>query len=90
MILSDGRATSDITSHKHATNVSQASFAIDFQSHSVKQLLKETVDRLVRNFNDAPPPEVRYPSEGIVATRRDNMEHGTPVDPDLRQQVFEL
>jgi len=93
-LISGGDSTSVIGSRSNETNVSQVFIAIDAASLSGSQIVEETVDRIVRDFQDVPPldgvSEIRYPGQGMLATREDNLANGIPVDPDLWAEVLAL
>jgi len=93
-IITGGHSTAEIARQEHEANVSQVFIAIDAQSLSGKQILEETVDRIVRDFKDVPPlegiDEIRYPGEGMLAIRKDNITHGIPVEPDIWRQILEM
>lgn len=93
-LITGGHSTAEIARQAHEADVSQVFIAIDARSLSGKQILEETVDHIVRDYKAAAPLEgtdhIRYPGEGMLAIRRDNMKHGIPVEPDLWQQITSL
>ena len=93
-LISGGDSTQTIGSRSDETNVSQVFIAIDVASLSGAQIVEETVDRIVRDFQDVPPLEgvssIRYPGQGMLAIRQDNLTNGIPVDPDLWAEVLSM
>lgn len=93
-LVSGGDSTQTIGSRSDETNVSQVFIAIDVASLSGQQIVEETVDRIVKDFQDVPPldgtSEIRYPGQGMLATREDNLANGIPVDPDLWSEVLSM
>ena len=93
-LISGGDSTQQISARPDETNVSQVYMAIDVGSLSGQQIVEETVNRIVTDFQDVSPLDgisaVRYPGEGMLATRRDNLANGIPVDPDLWSEVLEM
>ena len=92
--ISGGDSTASISSRPQETGVSQIFIAIDAASLAGVQVMQEAVDRAVTDFTAATVPggseKVRYPGEGMLAIRRDNLENGIPVDPELWRQVLWL
>ena len=93
-LISGGDSTSVIGARANETNVSQVFIAIDVASLAGSRIVEETVDRIIRDFQDVPPlegvSEIRYPGQGMLATREDNLANGIPVDPDLWAEVLAL
>jgi 3-dehydro-L-gulonate 2-dehydrogenase len=93
-LIAGGDSTSVIGARSNETNVSQVFIAIDVASLAGEQIVEETVDRIVRDFQDVPPlegvNEIRYPGQGMLAIREDNLANGIPVDPDLWAEVLSL
>ena len=93
-LISGGDSTATIADRPNETHVSQVFIAIDVESLAGSQVLEETVHRIVHDFQQAEPledgDEIRYPGQGMLATRRDNLENGIPVDPDLWQQLLAM
>ena len=83
-----------IAGRPQETGVSQVFFAIDVSLLSGGRFVEEVVDQIVRDFKDVLPSggvdEIRYPGEGMLAVRCDNLENGIPVDADLWRQVLEM
>jgi 3-dehydro-L-gulonate 2-dehydrogenase len=82
------------TGRPNETNVSQVFIAIDVASLAGEQIVEETVARIVEDFQDVPPLEgvsgIRYPGQGMLNTRNDNLTNGIPVDADLWSEVLSM
>ena len=93
-LVSGGDCTAAIAGRRGETRVSQVFLAIDAKSLAGEGPLQQTVGRILEDFRDVPALEgmgaVRYPGEGMLAFRRDSLEHGVPVDPDLWRRVGEM
>ncbi len=93
-LISGGDSTSVIATRSNETNVSQVFIALDVASLAGAQIVEETVDRIVRDFQDVPPldgvSEIRYPGQGMLTIREDNLANGIPVDPDLWAEILAL
>ena len=93
-LISGGDCTAAIASRRGETRVSQVFMAVDANSLAGDRRLQDTVARVLADFKDVPALEgmgaVRYPGEGMLAFRRDSLENGVPVDPDLWRRVREM
>jgi 3-dehydro-L-gulonate 2-dehydrogenase len=93
-LVSGGDSTMDISRREKETGVSQVFMAIDAVSGIGAADVSERVDSIIRDFLDASPlqggPKVRYPGQGMLATRRANLRNGIPVDPELWQMIREM
>jgi 3-dehydro-L-gulonate 2-dehydrogenase len=93
-LISGGDSTSVIGSRPNETNVSQVFIAIDVASLTGEQIVEETVVRIVEDFQDVPPLEgvsgIRYPGQGMLNTREDNLTNGIPVDAELWSEVLSM
>ena len=93
-LIAGGDCTAAIASRRVETRVSQVFMAIEAKSLAGDRLLQETVGRIIDDFKDVPALEgmgaVRYPGEGMLALRRDSLENGVPVDPDLWRRVTQM
>ena len=90
-VLSDGKATSAIpTDPLDETDLSQVFIAFDLKKLGVEKAA-QAADELVRHVQASVPAEegtpVRYPGEGTLRTRRENLERGVPVEPDVWEEV---
>ena len=93
-LVAGGDCTAVIASRRGETRVSQVFVAIDLKPLGGGRPPQETVDRILEDFKDVPALEgvgpVRRPGEGMLAFRRDSLENGVPVDPDLWRRVREM
>ncbi len=92
-IISGGDSTAVIRQREGESNVSQVFIAIDAESLAGVQILEETVEQILTDYCDVPAlegAEIRYPGQGMLATRGDNLANGIPVDEELWQQVREM
>jgi len=95
-LLSGGKPGYDINAERDGscTGCCQIFMVFDPRHFSGKAYAEDVADRMVAHMHAAAPAEgvsrVRYPGEGIQATRADNMEHGIPVDDGLWETVRKL
>ncbi len=93
-LIAGGDSTADIGARPDETNVSQVFIAIEIASIAGAQIVEDTVDHIVQDFQDVPSldgvSQIRYPGEGMLATRKDNLENGIPVDPDLWTEILAM
>jgi 3-dehydro-L-gulonate 2-dehydrogenase len=90
--LSGGRATHEIASDPlHETELSQVFIAVNPASlgeGDVESIADRVVEDLHRPSADGSRP--RYPGERALETRRWNLQHGIPVDPEIWKNVQTL
>ena len=92
-IISGGDSTAVIRHRQEETNVSQVFIAIDAESLAGTQILEETVEQILSDYVGVAAVdggEIRYPGQGMLATRRDNLANGIPVDEELWEEVRRL
>ncbi len=90
-LIADGDSTREISRRDEETGVSQVFIAIDITSPMGTAYVNGKVDAVISDFLDTPPlegaPKVRYPGQGMLATRRANLKNGIPVDPGLWRMI---
>lgn len=90
-LVSGGRSTCQIGREKEEYGVSQVFIAINV---CTAPHLHQTMEETVQDLHSAPALEqnepVRYPGEGMLQTRQDNLKNGIPVDEDYWQEVLEM
>jgi len=93
-LVSGGDSTSEISKRQEETGVSQVFMAIDIVSRMGEADSARKIDEILRDFRDTTPIEetskVRFPGQGMIATRRENLSKGIPVDRDLWKEIREL
>jgi 3-dehydro-L-gulonate 2-dehydrogenase len=90
--LSGGRATHQIeTDSLHETRLSQVFIAVNPSSLGEIDL-DSIADRVVESLHEPSPDgsHPRYPGERAFDTRRRNLQHGIPVDPEIWKKVQAL
>ncbi|WP_194777945.1 3-dehydro-L-gulonate 2-dehydrogenase [Pararhodonellum marinum] len=91
-LLSEGQAAYQVGKRKKETGLSQF-FLCFYLPKLGLDFSDEILDGLIDNFSQTEvfdDKEVRYPGEGTLKTRKENLEKGVPVDPEIWQQVLEL
>lgn len=90
-VLSGGRGTFEAWHNEGEGGVSQLFIAIDAAAAVGENIVRDTVDRIIADFQTAKPIDenthVTYPGQRMLETRKENMELGIPVDPDIWRQV---
>ena len=90
-LIAGGDSTSEISQREEETGVSQVFMAIDIVSRMGSADVSGKVNAILHDFLDTPPlqggPKVRYPGQGMLATRRENLRKGIPVDPELWRMI---
>jgi 3-dehydro-L-gulonate 2-dehydrogenase len=90
-LIAAGDSTWQISERAQETGVSQVFMAIDIVSHMGAGDFDDKVKAIIDDFLDTPALEgalkVRYPGQGMLATRRKNLKTGIPVDLELWQKI---
>lgn len=93
-VLADGMATREVEIETPADiGISQVFIAIDVNRMVAKEALQPRLDELaayLRQGHSGEAEDVRFPGEGAQRQRRDNLEHGVPVDETVWQTVLAL
>jgi 3-dehydro-L-gulonate 2-dehydrogenase len=90
-LLSGGLATHLIPADPvEESGLSQVFLAFDLSS--LGGAASGMADEIIRHFRQTPSgnEEVRYPGERVLNVRRENMEKGIPIDPEVWEQVRSL
>lgn len=93
-ILSGGLATSDISKLPAEKGLSQVFISIDLSKLNNASAIAQTLQNIIEDYKDSEPAEdaggVRYPGEGIVRTRKENLEKGIPVNRKVWEEILGL
>lgn len=92
-ILSGGLATNEITEKQAETNVCQVFIAIDLSKLNNASVIAQTLHRIIEDYKRSVPVDgksIRYPGEGVVKTRKENLEKGIPVNEDVWNAILAL
>ncbi len=92
-VLSGGNATCDIGEMEREHAISQLFLCFYPPKLGTSPLPGEKVDAILQHLKSSsefPDSDVRYPGEATRARRRENMEHGVPVDKDTWEHVLTL
>jgi 3-dehydro-L-gulonate 2-dehydrogenase len=92
--IAAGDSTKTISQREKETGVSQVFIAIDIVSQIGTANVEEKVNSIIHDFLNAPTlkdsPKVRYPGQGMLASRRENLEKGILVDRELWQMIQQM
>ncbi len=90
-LIAAGDSTREISQREKETGVSQVFMAIDIVSQMGTANFDKKVNAIIHDFLDISPlkgaPKVRYPGQGMLATRRENLKTGIPVEPELWRTI---
>jgi 3-dehydro-L-gulonate 2-dehydrogenase len=91
-VLSGGRATHQIKADVlQETHLSQTFFAFDLPSIDKDAATAQLVNQIIQ-FVQAPDSsgtgEARYPGQGTLEIRRQNLAEGIPVEPNIWEQIM--
>ena len=94
VLMTGGESTKEISLRETETGVSQVFMAIDVTSQMGTSLVDGRVNAIIEDFLDVPSlkdtSKVRYPGQGMLAIRKENLEKGIPVDSELWQKVLKM
>ena len=94
VLITGGDSTREISRHENETGVSQVFMTINIASLMGASNVAKKVDAIIDDFLDVASFEgasnVRYPGQGFIATRKENLEKGILIDPELWQKVLEM
>jgi 3-dehydro-L-gulonate 2-dehydrogenase len=92
-ILSGGLATNEISKLPAEINVSQVFIAIDLSKLHNHSAIRQALQNIIEDYKSAIPnagKSVRYPGEGVVKTRKENLEKGIPVNVQVWTEIMRL
>jgi 3-dehydro-L-gulonate 2-dehydrogenase len=93
-ILSGGLTVSQISKQGEETNLSQVFIAFNLKSlgnfSTMNDLIHEVITDLKQSKLASAGTQVRYPGEGVVATREKNLIKGIPVNRSVWDKILEL
>ncbi|HEY7864704.1 MAG TPA: 3-dehydro-L-gulonate 2-dehydrogenase [Psychromonas sp.] len=93
-LIAGGDSTGEISQREKETGISQVFIAIDLESELGAASINEKVNAILEDFLSAQPldesSQVRYPGQGMFATRKDNLENGITVDLSLWETIQKM
>lgn len=94
MILSGGNSTYEIGKYEAETGISQVFIAFDTSKLSNGSEIAENVENTINYIHSAERMDentkIRYPGEGTIQKRKENMDRGIPVDESIWNSVLEM
>jgi len=93
-ILSGGRTTHDLGKNSNIdTGMSQVFIAIDPKTFGNESFQQNLIDETLENFKAysvGEPDSIRYPGEGVLARRKNNLKNGISIEKEIWDQILEL
>jgi 3-dehydro-L-gulonate 2-dehydrogenase len=92
-IISGGQSTKDISVSAVETNVSQVFIAIDLSKLANYTTISSALLSIIEDYKSAATStgaDIRYPGEGVVKTRKQNLADGIPVDKQVWDEILDL
>ncbi|WP_018615400.1 3-dehydro-L-gulonate 2-dehydrogenase [Segetibacter koreensis] len=93
-VLSGGKSTFQITEQKIESAVSQVFIAIRLTSLNNSNAIKSVIDSIIADYHSSAPAspfnKILYPSERVLATRKNNTEKGIPVNKRVWDEILAL
>ena len=92
-VIAGGQSTKDISVSAVETNVSQVFIAIDLTKLGKYSSIADVLESIIADYKSAKvsgDDEVRYPGEGVLKTKKQNLELGIPVDRKVWEEILSL
>lgn len=93
-ILSAGLSTRELSKREKEHGVSQVFIAIDLKKLKNYPSIESTISAVIDDFKASSPitdgTQIRYPGERVIATRKENLKHGIPVDQKVWEDILSL
>lgn len=92
-VLSGGRTTYDIGKETDDEyGISQVFIAIDQSKFNADEITDEVINNTVNNIKESIPIEsntnILYPGERVIATRKENLQKGIPVEESIWNKII--
>jgi 3-dehydro-L-gulonate 2-dehydrogenase len=88
-VISGGQSTHKIGAQGDEYNVSQTFIALDITSLVGREMCERMIGDVIADLHEA-GSDVRYPGEGMLRTRQENLEQGVPVDEKQWQDLQQM
>lgn len=92
--LAGGRTSYQIGKLPYETELSQVFIAVDLSGFPDEAAIKNTISETLEDLHSSEPidpdQKVRYPGEGMLRTREENLKLGIPVEESVWNRVLEL
>ncbi|NLY46323.1 MAG: 3-dehydro-L-gulonate 2-dehydrogenase [Tissierella sp.] len=94
-VLSGGRTTYDIGKEtEDEYGISQVFIAIDQSKFNLPELTDEIINNTVNDIKESTPKNadtnILYPGERVIATRKENLEKGIPVEESIWNRIIKF
>ena len=93
-MLSDGNPTCRIKGQGEETGISQVFICIDAEKMGNSVERDHLMNEIIQNIHDVPTmhegDRTYYPGEKTLATRKENLEKGIPVEEEIWNRILEL
>jgi len=92
--LAGGRTSYQVGKLPYETELSQVFIAVDLSGFPDEAAIKNTISETLEDLHSSEPRDpdqkVRYPGEGMLRTREENLKLGIPVEESVWNRVLEL
>lgn len=92
--LAGGRTSYQVGKLPYETELSQVFIAVDLSGFPDEAAIKNTISETLEDLHSSEPidpdQKVRYPGEGMLRTREENLKLGIPVEESVWNRVLEL
>ena len=93
-ILSGGLSTSEISKNKAEYGVSQVYIAIDLSKLHNSSSIPKIINGIIEDYHNSKPAsgteKISFPGERSLATRKENLEKGIPVNREVWKEIVAL
>lgn len=93
-LLSEGKPTCKIGGKGRETDLSQIFICIEPDKFSHADIKEELLNNIINHVHDVPPmhqgDQTFYPGEKTLATRKDHLKNGIPVDDGVWEEINQL
>lgn len=94
-ILSGGNSTTDIgRMTEDEYGISQVLIAIDPSKFNIPEITDDVINNVIEDVKSSEPEKeggrISYPGERVIATRKENLEKGIPVNEAIWQEIINM
>jgi 3-dehydro-L-gulonate 2-dehydrogenase len=93
-VLSGGISTHQVGTCVEESGISQVFIAIQLKNLHNYTGIERSVDSIIEDLKNSVPEsdssKIRFPGEGVMKTRNENLEHGIPVNKEIWEKITSL
>jgi 3-dehydro-L-gulonate 2-dehydrogenase len=93
-VLSGGLSTNEISKQEAEYGLSQVFISINLKKLSHHSSVPAIIENIIADYKQSVPQDgnssITYPGERVLRTRKQNLEKGIPVMPEVWNQILKL